>query len=98
MNPPVQTTDFEPFAECDCPLTDGQMKAIRNMAYFRACLMRSQNKWSAEEEDAFFNGVMTAFFACRNNVSVPALWILGQGPALDVLARWMAEGQLQEGA
>jgi hypothetical protein len=78
-------------------MTDAQMKAVRNMAYFRAWLMRSENKWPLEEENAFFNGVMTAFFACPNNVNVPAFWIMGNGPVLDVLVHWKAEGQLQEG-
>lgn len=95
--PPVTTRDFAPFAECDERLSDVQIKAIRNMTYYRLCLMAAQRPLSLEEETAFFNGAMAAFFACRSQVKLPAPWLLGSGIMLDTLARWKAEGRLTEG-
>jgi hypothetical protein len=97
---PVRVTlaDFEPFSECDQPLTDQQVKAIRNMAYYRALLMRAQAKWSPEEEAAFLNGACCAFFACKSHLKIPAFWIMSNSPLLDVLDTWKAEGKLEGGA
>ena len=96
--PRVTIQDFAPFAECDERLSDVQIKAIRNMVYYRLCLIASQGPLSVEEEAAFFNGAMAAFFACRSNDKVPAPWVLGREDMLDTLARWKAEGRLKEGA
>src|SRR5690348_190650 len=82
----VGPQDFEPFSQCDQRLTAEQIKAIRNMAYYRACLMRAEGKWSAEEEAAFLNGVASVFFACQSQDKVPAMWYLDAMPLLQRLA------------
>jgi hypothetical protein len=90
--------DFEPYSECEQRLTDEQIKAIRNMPYFRACLLRREGKWSAEEEAAFLNGVSCAFFACCCQDRLPAMWWLDAMPLLDRLAFLKARGHLEKGA
>lgn len=88
----VLESDFEAASECSQNLTPRQMEAIKAMAYYRACKMRAENKWSPAEEAAYFNGVMCAFFATRCNVHIPAFWIMGQGRILDLLAKWKERG------
>jgi hypothetical protein len=94
----VTLADFEPYSECDQPLTERQVKAIRNMVYYRALLMRAQSKWSPEEEAAFLNGVCCAFFACKSQLQIPAFWIMSNSRLLDLLDAWKAEGKLEGGA
>jgi hypothetical protein len=94
----LEEKDFEPWDECEEPLSEVQIKAIRNMAYRRAVQLLRENKWSPAEEDAYWNGVVAAFFACRNNLQIPARWFLGSGSVLDTVARWKVEGKLTEGA
>ena len=43
----LEESDFEPYDECDQPLTDDQIKAVRNMAYRRAVQMMRQGHWSS---------------------------------------------------
>ena len=92
----VSREDFEPVSECDEPLTIKQMMAIRNMAYYRACLLRAENKWPPKEEAAFLNGAMVAFLACRNNGDIPAFWIMGTKPLFEVLAMIKDAEKLQD--
>jgi hypothetical protein len=94
----LHEADFLPFAECSRKLTAAQRKAIRNMAYFRALEMRKQGMWSKEEQSAYWNGVATAFFACQSQMKIPAVWLLGAGDILDRVARWKANGQIDDGA
>jgi hypothetical protein len=96
--PPVTMADFEPHSECDEHLTDVQIKAIKNMAYWRMLLLQQQGEWSPEEEAAYLNGVMAAFFACRSAERIPSVWIFGTSKMLDTLARWKAQRQLDNGA
>ena len=95
----LEEKDFEPYDECDHPLTDAQIKAIRNMAYHRAVQMMRQGHWSTAEETAYWNGVMAAFFATRSNLKIPACWLLRTDISiLEVVVRWKADGKLSEGA
>jgi hypothetical protein len=94
----VSAADFEPYSQCEQRLTAAQVRAIRNMAYHRACLMRAEGHWSEEEEAAFLNGVACAFFACQSQTDLPALWYLDALPLLERLARLKARGLLVEGA
>jgi hypothetical protein len=89
--------DFEPYSQCEQRLSDEQVRAIRNMAYFRACLMRTEGQWSEEEEAAFLNGVASVFFACQSQDRVPAMWWLDAMPLLERLAHLKQRGLLKEG-
>jgi hypothetical protein len=97
--PPVTLEDFEPFAECDRRLTDEQVEAIKNMAYFRLVLLARQlgSDFTPEVEAAFLNGAMSAFFACKSQDRLPSSWVFGSRRMLDVLAQWKAEGSLHKG-
>jgi hypothetical protein len=94
----VYAEDFEPHAQCEQRLTPEQVKAIKNMAYYRACLLRAERHWSPEEETAYLNGVASAFFACQSQDRLPATWFFDPLPLLERLARLKASGRLSEGA
>lgn len=96
--PPVTPEDFEPFAECQQPLTDEQVKAIKNMTYYRLVLLARQlgTDFTPQVEAAFLNGAMSVFFACRCQDRLPSSWVFGSRRMLDVLAQWKAEGRLEE--
>jgi hypothetical protein len=96
--PLVRQGDFEPFSECDEPLTDAQIKAIRNMTYFRAMEMERQGKWSPEEEAAFMSGAMCVFFALKSQMKLPASWLMSTSRIIPLLRHWKAEGKLRDGA
>jgi hypothetical protein len=88
-------SDFEPI-ECGTKLTPRQVVAIINMTHRRALLMRSSAHWSPEEEAAYFNGAMCAFFATRNNGDIPGHWVFGakdQDGVLGMLKRWKVDGK-----
>jgi hypothetical protein len=97
--PPVTLEDFEPFAECEQPLTGEQVEAIKNMTYYRLLLLARQlgSDFTPEVEAAFFNGAMSVFFACRSQDRLPSSWVFGSRRMLDVLAQWKAEGRLHQG-
>jgi hypothetical protein len=86
--------DFAGHDECDEPLSDAQINAIVYMTYRRAVQMRRLNKFSPEEEAAYFQGAMAVFFACHSNHKIPACWVLGPRPVLESVERWKAEGKL----
>lgn len=90
--PPVTEKDFIK-GPSGRKLTEGQVKQIKRMAYYRACLMRAENKWSPAEEAAYFNGVMAAFHACKSPEQIPAFWVMGRRDILTALAEWKAEGK-----
>ena len=93
---PVTLEDFEPFAECDQFLTDEQVEAVKNMAYYRLVLLARQlgSDFTPEVEAAFLNGAMSVFFACKSQDRLPSSWVFGSRRMLDVLAQWKAEGRL----
>jgi hypothetical protein len=97
---PVTPEDFEPHCECDQRLTDEQVKAVRNMVYYRLLLLARTPgaDFTPEVEAAFFNGAMSCLFACRSQDRLPSSWVFGTSRMLDVLARWKAEGRLDGGA
>jgi hypothetical protein len=88
----VDASDFETNRHGP-KLSSAQIIAIKRMAYYRACLMRTEAKWSPAEEAAYMNGVMSAFHACGNALDIPACWVMSGKPLLDLLASYKADGK-----
>jgi len=88
----LKPEDFAP-SETDEKLSDEQIRAIVNMVHERALYAYRQGQWSPEEEAAYFNGALAAFYACRQVERTPKSWhgMVGPEGVLGMLATQKAE-------
>lgn len=85
----IEEEDLGPLTSHD-KLTYEQIRAIQNMAAWRAILRRRRGAWTPTEEEAFLDGVAVAYRACKQEKLIPAEWN-GEERLLDRLSRLKRE-------